>query len=536
MKQLSFYQKLLLLSTAAASGCEANVRLAMQLVQPCLFPEVKQGFYMHTPGRHYRALTELGPTTVGAGLARLLPSLVTRFAGLLDPGATLEAALQRASLADVKFVGSVVKRHADDLSWGGSAGDWVRMLAAAAGSPTGDAVGKMDWVLGAAGHMLIVSRAPDSVAGAAAASGDMQRVLWLRRHRFPWGTAGVSKEVLSTAAFSFFQQLMADQRDKFRYLLPAKDKGWKSPAMVLAAAAAARDSAEKLAWLQGRGAGLGAEALEAAAGQGNLEAVQLLADVLGTKALQRHVFEAAIRSGSVPTVAWLRMAAGCPAGLDPYSVAIHRGDEAMLRWLLEVGWPCGAPKLDKVLCGWPPAYTSAKAQELQRVLQVCREAGWSLEGITGFSPFGSFSSQPWALRPTLWRLVYGDGREPHEGLTSSEDMDEGCVAAAEVLAQRQDSRTDFSPYQHARMAERGDRAMLECLLRLGVQPDMGALQGVVRSNVPRPIQNWLAGQLETPEVSRAALLEKAREENRKEDFDRRRIRPGMPGPDGRMMW
>ncbi len=111
--QLNFRQKLRLVTTAAASGCEANVEFALQLLQSHVFPEL-----LHTD--HYLGLmqegqprqrqgtippspaTDVGSAVVASGLAHLLPSLAQRCPGLLDPGATLEAAALHLSLAGLQ--------------------------------------------------------------------------------------------------------------------------------------------------------------------------------------------------------------------------------------------------------------------------------------------------------------------------------------------------------------------------------------------------------------------------------------------------
>ncbi len=79
LRQLTFRRKLLLLSRATASGCEANVELACQLLQPHVFPEVLQSNFCHTVLQRGRSPQDPAPDVgsvavpLGTFFQKLLP-------------------------------------------------------------------------------------------------------------------------------------------------------------------------------------------------------------------------------------------------------------------------------------------------------------------------------------------------------------------------------------------------------------------------------------------------------------------------------
>ncbi len=174
-KQLNFRHKLCLALTAAASGYEANVEFALQLLQPNVFPELLHtDFYMDAlpEGRCYwqdagfplSPIMDLGSAAVTSGLAHLLPSLVQRCPGLLDPCATLGAAARHCDLAGLQAAWEAVGQQlltsfalpqrngfaacvpTPMEQRNGVRSTWWRVMAAAASSSTHDAIAKMGWV------------------------------------------------------------------------------------------------------------------------------------------------------------------------------------------------------------------------------------------------------------------------------------------------------------------------------------------------------------------------------------------------------
>ncbi len=108
LQHLPFRCKLKTLSRAAESGCEANVELAWQLLQPHVFPELLQTSHYNDFSHPAR---DVGSAAVSSGLAHLLPSLEQRCPGLLDPGRTLEAAARQCDLAGLQAAWGLLGRR-----------------------------------------------------------------------------------------------------------------------------------------------------------------------------------------------------------------------------------------------------------------------------------------------------------------------------------------------------------------------------------------------------------------------------------------
>ncbi len=325
LRQLSFRRKLLLLSTAASSGCEANVEFAWRLLQPHVFPELLRTEHYSELLFHEQIVAvpmslaagigagvghcrsavfnrykrnDVGSAAVASGLAHMLPSLEQRCPGLVDPNATMEAAARHCDLAGLQAAWDLLRaRHTgspaahppdepiDELFYKLRQGRlrtvWSRVMAAAASSSTADTIAKMAWVL----DKMPVSLAEldANVYGAAAASADLPRLRWLREHGFTWCTGKVLHAVVHQADLPFIQRL----EQEGGYLPPPGHEAWSSSSgnsrrrrtgAVYAAASAACDAVGKLQWLAG---GYGVrlaegDAVEEAAWLGNLDAVQLL--------------------------------------------------------------------------------------------------------------------------------------------------------------------------------------------------------------------------------------------------------------------
>ncbi len=514
MQQLTFGQKLMTLSIAAASGCEANVEFTWRLLQPHVFPEL-----LHTD--HYRriAFRDLGSAAVVGGLAHLLPSLARRCPGLLDPGATLEAAARHCDLAGLQAawgaVGQRLQGYIPRLH-GTPWETWRRVLCAAAGSPTPDALAKMEWALekGRAYGRLPLQHA--DVCGAAAASGDLARLAWLRDRGFAWATAAVIAALVRHADLGLFQQL----EQEGGYLSPVEfQQAWASEGMVTAAAASPRDSIAKLQWLAGRGADLGSrEALRAAAACGNLEAVQLLAaqgaPAWGDDAFSVSIFDAAVASGSVPVATWLRQA-GCPWGVLCFRTAFCKGDLPMVRWLLEAGCPW---EQNDSLCGAVDLWPCLKPGDSCRLVEAVRllaAAGWPV--ATPEQPVALeatvWAGHPWSVLHTLLGLQSADVRDmgidaavraakPGCGATLHALVGAGVLQAHRgnrVVLRYGDGGTgayscDLAQAWYGCAAAASDRGTLACLRQLGVPLQSRVLAGAVRQAAPLPALSWLVDQ------------------------------------------
>ncbi len=575
MRQLSLRQKLLLLSTAAASGCEANVEFAWQLLQPHVFPELLQTDHYHkllmrkAPGDLKAAVPNVGPAAVASGLAHLLPSLEQRCPGLLDPARTLEAAARHCDLAGLQAAWEVVgqrllsslqpdgeqpepyqaaggeqaapgqaaggEQPVPDQAAGGEQpvpdqaagvqGLWRRVVAAAAASATTDAMAKMDWALergrsGSSSHVPV----PDSeVWGAAAASGDLGRVRWLHEHGLGLSARDALRTALEHADLGTIRRL----EEQGGYLPAAGDPVWTESygLLMCSAAGAARDSVAKLRWLAGRRGPAAfdmpeyVDAAMTAAGCGNLEAVQYLAEQYGqhqnnagtaaaVAALPQAVTATAASSGSVPTLAWLWQE-GCALDASCFLYAAQQGNLPMVRWLLEAGCPRGDNCISKAVRLWPCGGTPADSRRLVEAVQLLAAAGWPLsEGFEHPLMAATPHGHPWAIMRALLELQQGDAMNVPIPVVENAAFT-GCEATLEALmgmgvfeGRLQGVSRDRSVgvrlnwYIHA--MRNGDRGTLECLRRLGVPLDRFLVVGLAPDGPSAaPALAWVKEQQES---------------------------------------
>ncbi len=375
---------------------------------------------------------------------------------------------------------------------------WRRILAAAAGSPTPDAAARVEWALQTGRTHCRLPLEHADVCGAAAASGDLALLAWLRDRNFPWGTAEVLAAVVRHADLPFVQRLEQDGG----YLPPAEDReAWASEEVVAAAAASARDSAAKLQWLAGRGADLGSrEALYAAAAWGNLEAVQLLAGQQGQgpdgaggqAALPSNILKPAVTSGSVAVATWLRQA-GYPWGDSCFGAAFRRGDLPMVRWLLEAGCPRGQYDILWAAVNAWPCHQPGDSGRLVEALRLLAAAGW-LAGPAGGACFATAALHlPNQVLVALRELLPDNTQDVYGAYLMAASG--GCEAMLEAMVgtgERHGGTAGAAFY--ARAAAKGDRGTLECLVRLGVPLGEGALAAAIERDSPVPALKWLVAQ------------------------------------------
>ncbi len=524
LRELTFRRKLLLPSTAAASGCEANVEFALQLLQPHVFPEALQTDHYLTYLKRWTELQvpDAGSAAVASGLARLLPSLAQRCPGLLDPGATLEAAARHCDLAGLQAAWEAVGQRlfsildrAGDPEQGGGAdhqqqqqearkapGVWRRMLSAAAGSPCPDAESKMAWVLDKARVHGRLGVEHAEVWGAAAPSGDLARLRWLRERGFPWGGAEALAAVLRQADLPFIVRM----EQEGGYLPAAGDEWWGSEAAVCAAAGSARDSVAKLRWLAGRGAALGSvRAVQAAAARGDLAAVQLLVghwrgqgarEAEQPAVLLHSPILAAVESGSVATASWLLQQG---FGLDArcFVAAIQRGNLTMLRWLLQAGCPREPLQGSYAVFAWP-ANTAADVEALVEAVQLLAAEGWPLESEGDVTTLqGAAIRHPWAVLRALLglRSEPGAGQLPQSAVLAAAIA--GCEATLEAMVAMRASEANPALIEcnwYDAAGKKRDRGMLTCLRRLGVPLRAEVLPLAARYGAPLFLLQWLVEQ------------------------------------------
>ncbi len=517
MRQLSLVHKLRLPGCAAASGCEANVEFALQLLQPHVFPEL-----LHTG--HYRDLamlgmgpmTDVGSPAVASGLAHLLPALEQRCPGLLNPGRTLEAAAQHCDLAGLQAAWEVLGqrlRHelsqcSRGLEQSESQADlqreaqavWRRILTAAAASPTPDALAKMAWALHK-GHAYGDAHVPvehEDVCGAAAASGDLARLAWLReRGGFPWVTVETLAAVMQHADLNFIQVLEREGG----YLPPVGDQAWSRRETALAAAAAARDSAAKLHWLGGRVLQpLSTRFLVYhAALHSNWEALAVL--------LEPEHRPPRAPPGAEPMPAEQLQQEGRRLSSICFACAFFNGNLDMLRWLLQAGCQrIGSASLHNAVGAWPVS-TPTHCEQLVEALRLLAAAGWPVAGAGEAShPLraAALQNHPWPVWRALLELLPAG---PHPGANVPMDAVKlaaaaGCEATLEALvglgfggADARHSDPSVADEWYIRAARNGDLRTLAVLRRLGVPIRAGVLEGAVKDCLtPLPALKWLVQQ------------------------------------------
>ncbi len=172
VQQLPFRHKPQLLCTAAVSGSEVNLEVALALLQPSIFPEL-----LHQM-RDFTTYPNPGVAAVEASHPQLLGWLVRHCPALLaDRRDILRAAAQHCDMAGLQVACDALRQEdAGEGRANGSREDDQGpvvsqcVLDAAATSATPDAVAKMEWLLAVEGGRCLLQ---ESTAVAAARSGDL---------------------------------------------------------------------------------------------------------------------------------------------------------------------------------------------------------------------------------------------------------------------------------------------------------------------------------------------------------------------------
>ncbi len=476
VRQLPFRHKLRLLCTAAASGSEVNLEVALALLQPSVFPGHLHSWSCPDPG----------VAAVQAGHPQLLGWLVRHCPKAVSLVSVLVAAARYCTLAGLQAAWEALQAHPHFSPSDATQGSVTCALDAAAASATPDALAKMEWVLATAGSSCRIGH---STAQAAARSGDVARLRWLQGRGFPVGEPHVLEAALRHADLTMVQWLVdeagcnlpaasdnadaAEERDR-------RDKAWTG---LMRAAAKGTDAGAKWRWLHERGGpsvvgaeqGLVEELALAAVEAGQAEAVQYLLSVLGAgKVLEvgRTVLSrAAGQSGSIPVAECLRQA-GLALSHKAYGGAA--GKLPFIRWLaLEAkvsanNFTC--TELGYMITFWPNG-TPAHSRDLLEAVQLLAGAGFSDWGRdhAGADLIRS-AAQRGDLDVVLYLQRQGAPLDPEIYLIELA-AGAGCVALLEFLAALPDcfkpsAHLEFTPYVSA--AVHGDRATLDALRRLGV--------------------------------------------------------------------
>ncbi len=385
--QLPFQHKVQLLCTAAASGSEVNLGVAMAVLQPSIFSELLQsGGCAVYPDPGVAAVTE--------GHAHLLAWLKSRCPGLLRPDSVLQAAARHRQLQGLQTAWAELTAA---VSSGGHPSMDQRVLDAAAESTTPDAVAKVEWVL-AAGHGSCGLQ--ESTAAAAACSGDPGRLRWLHAQGCPMAGQDVLGCALQHTDLATVQWLVGEAGGE----LPpegSRHEDWLP--LLEASARSPHEGVSKLGWLVEKGApaldahrgtvcrlalasaragrvevlrhlmsAYGHRALldgREAFGLGGLEAGEVGARAAALAAAKLLVPEAAT-GGCIPVLEYLRQT-GVAIRTSAYAAAAAGGNVATVRWLAQTAgvhlthWEWGT--LCEMIGDWPRGCASHSRGLLEAV-------------------------------------------------------------------------------------------------------------------------------------------------------------------------
>ncbi len=520
VRQLPFLHKVQLVCTAAASGSEVNLEVALALLQPSVFPELLQSYdeVRSRPSGKYCP----GKAAAKAGHPQLLGWLVRRCPVLMWPEGVLEAVALHCDLAGLQNAWEALQHG---FNYSSLCQD---VLDAAAESSTVDAVAKMEWVLQAVAagageggeYDSPRCRLQLSTAAAAARSGDLGRLRWLRDQGCPMGRRagqGGALCMLTTALRHADLGVAQWLVDEAGCRLPAagggdmaaeqRDNAWTD---LLRAAAESPDAVAKWRWLQERGGpsvagaeqGLIEELTLAAVRAGQVEAVQYLLSVLGAGkvlAVGRDALsDAAGQAGSIPVAECLQQA-GLVFSHEAYCAGwVFTGRLPFIRWLaLETkvsAARCTCEALQSLIFGWPRV-TPAHSRDLLEAVQLLTGAGFSNWGGTRLTEVAAGRGE---LDLVRFLAEQGAPLNPDMGIVAAA-ADAGCEALLELLTAQPDcfkaSTTSsytptFTPYICA--AGRGDRATLDALRRLGVPWGVDdVVLWAVKCLYGEPILRWL---------------------------------------------
>ncbi len=519
VRQLPFRHKLQLMCTAAASGSKVNLEVALALLQPSIFPELLQDIQHDCRWRAYHS--EPAVTAIEKGHPQLLGWLLHRCPALVHPPSVLVAAARHCDLAGLQAVWEQLQASSFSSCRQDSGlrpALTVSEMDAAAGSAAPDAVAKMEWVMAESGGHCSLGM---NVAAAAARSGDLGRLRWLRDrgYQFAEGRGWLLQWVLLGAGTSAVEWLVDEAGCSL--LAPPEDQEeemyWGG---LVRAAAYSDEGVSRVLWLQQRGVPIqrGFRSLLEAFGTmpvtaGEVRVVRFLQQRCGLGAEEamppdRELTAGAAESGSISLVEELRQA-GLEFDSRAYSLAGGRGDLAMIRWLaLEAKVPAGHVSLRDLIEQWPTRTPSHSRDLLQAVQVVVGEAGcreWDAGEVL----------LPAAARGELALVQYL--QQQHKQRNESEPLpgwevfnaaaSSGCEALLDWLAGQHRVRRGLG---YGSAATKGDKGTLAALRRLGVPWDAGfTVARAVREGCWVPVLRWLVEQgapVGTGEEMEQALL------------------------------
>ncbi len=500
VRQLSLNHKLGLLCTAAASGSEVNLEAVWTLLQPSVFPELLER-YQNLWNPSSKPLADPGVAAVQAGHPQLLGWLVRHCPGQVNFGRVLQAVARHCDLAGLQATWRMLQTR----SYRGRRVVLAlaqRVLdAAAGGSGSGDAVAKMEWLM----REGRASCSPDrNTAAAAARSGDLGRLRWLRDRGCPMDREGVLESALRHADLTVAQWLV----DKARCRLPAagNTREWH---MLLMAAVSAQDALAKLQWLGERGAQplhrAGevrlAELARAAAAAGCVDVLQHLRSLPGlTPEQDRGLLLAAFTSPcavkSIPMLEHLRRAG---VELTPSTFSKVAGSLDTVRWLArQVSSRPSTDDLTRLILKWPHDAPSHSRDLLQGVQLLVGQMGFTDWGVPQWQKeqvvYAAARRGDLALVQYLLQQL--PGYQPG-GKVLVAAAEGGCEALLEWLVEQHPGCLEgpWGMPAYVTPAKVGDRGTLAALRRLRVPWGAGdVVVQAVREGAEAPALRWLVEQ------------------------------------------
>ncbi len=495
LKQLSFQRKLLALSTAASSGCEANLEAAWALIGPGVSPELLPPQSKHLTLTYSEREEDPGTAAASAGHLHLLPWLL-RHRLPLRPERTLVAAAPHGDLAALQDALLLLHSHMNQSPYFLVTHEELMCRVAAGGGP--HATSKLDWLLppdtDERGE-LDLDEVLWLVAESAFQAPDPVPVLmWVQGHGVDLRELPLVMYAIGSCGVGTLDWLVGEVGCRLPGARPGEEsdeeEGWEEyeeeefSADAAADAAAAGGRVGNLQWLQQHGVVLGdvgdPEGLlvEAAEG-GHLGAVRYLHEECGI-AVQgdpgdRRLVSGAVNSGNVELVAWLR-ANGVPLGPEAIQLACGRGDLAMLRWLLqEANCPTKGLTVERMVGSWAVRGGkdgSSGGSQLLEAVQLLLHAGCRMgageEALASAAIRGDLATCRYLLEDKRVRLG------PWVPFFAARG---GCEAVLEYFAAAAGCkgwcRKGRDPYLAAGRA--GDLATLRCLRRLGAPLRKGLL-------------------------------------------------------------
>ncbi len=511
--------------------------MAWALLQPSIFLELLQ--------RRDCALGEQGlfpdPGTAAAtaGHPHLLSWLAARCPAMLRPGHVLRAAARHCDLAGLKTVWEVLQ----GVPYRGFLATWKLVLdrfalEAAADSVTPDAEAKMQWMLATGGEECELE---EDVAEAAASSGDLGRLRWLRERGCPMGDGGVSPVLWGALRHGDLAvvQWLVDEAGCGLGVDQGDAAGeW---CRLIDAASGSSNMLQTVAWLREQGmplayGGGGSKVLyhlyDQALYAGQLEVVRYVHSLGGPIGQPRaypppgrddrtgrgrgggagrggrgkpkedgnrklgEAMETAAWSGSIPLARYLREA-GYMATPKAYTAAILRGHLDMVRWLAQEARvsAAGVPlvPLDRPVAafGLKVPGGSGKLREVVQLLvgagSKIWEAGKMLQAAMALGDLALVRFL-WQLRPE-YRL---------DGMDLAAAVQGGCEVMLEWLDGQLPGGLAAGldgtwPYIVA--GSNGDRGTMELLRRLGVPwGKLDTVEWGLSTGCGVPVLRWMAEQ------------------------------------------